>query len=52
VITARKVRRAGHVARTGEMRTAYRIVIGKPEGKKPFVRLRLRWEIILKWTLG
>jgi len=36
----------GHVARMGEMRNAYRILAGKPEGKRPFGRPRRRWENI------
>jgi hypothetical protein len=34
----------------GEKRNAYRILVGKPEGKRPLVRLRHGW-IILKWIL-
>jgi hypothetical protein len=33
----------GHVARTGEKWNAYRILVGKPEGKRPLGRLRSRW---------
>jgi hypothetical protein len=33
---------AGHIARTGEKRNAYRILVGEPEGKRPLVRLRRR----------
>jgi hypothetical protein len=36
------MRWAGHVARTGEKRNAYRILVGKPEGKKPLGRPRVR----------
>jgi len=35
---------AGHVARTGEKRGVYRILVGKPEGKRPLGRPRHRWE--------
>jgi len=35
---SRRMRWAGHVARMGEMRNAYSILVGKPEGKRPFVR--------------
>jgi hypothetical protein len=34
---------AGHVARMGETRKAYRILVGKPEGKRPLGRPRRRW---------
>jgi hypothetical protein len=34
------------------MRNAYKILIGKPEGKKPLRRLDVDGKIILKWTLG
>jgi hypothetical protein len=35
VINSRRMRWAEHVTRIGEMRTAYRILVGKPEGKRP-----------------
>ena len=35
VIKSRRMRRAGHVARMGEVRGVYRILVGKPEGKRP-----------------
>jgi len=35
---------AGHVARMGEKRNAYRIFLGKPEGKRPLGRPRRLWE--------
>jgi hypothetical protein len=31
-----RMRQAGNVARMGEMRNAYKILVGKPEGKRPF----------------
>jgi hypothetical protein len=34
---------AGHVARMGEDRGVHRVLVGKPEGKKPLERPRLRW---------
>jgi hypothetical protein len=49
VIKSRRMRRAGHVARMGEKRRAYRILVGRPEGRRPLGRPRRRWEIILKW---
>jgi hypothetical protein len=38
-----RMRWAGHVARTGETRNAYRILVGKAEGKRPLGRPRRRW---------
>jgi hypothetical protein len=40
------VRWAGHVARTGDTRNAYSILVGKPEGKRPLRRPRRIWEDI------
>ena len=37
------MRRAGHVTRMGEERGVYRVLVGKPEGKRPLGRPRLRW---------
>jgi hypothetical protein len=34
---------AGHVERIGEKRNAYRLLVGKPEGKRPLGRPRRRW---------
>jgi hypothetical protein len=42
---------AGYVARRGDMRNAYRILIGKPEGKRPLGRPRRRWEDNIKMDL-
>jgi hypothetical protein len=39
---SRRMRRAGHVARIGEKMNAYRILVGKPEGKRPVGRPRRR----------
>ena len=38
------MRGAGHVARMHERRDAYRVLLGKPEGKRPLERPRHRWE--------
>jgi hypothetical protein len=38
------MRWAGHVARIREKRNAYKILVGKPEGKRPLGRTRSRWE--------
>ena len=37
------MRWAGHVARMGEERGVYRVLVGKPEGKRPMGRPRCRW---------
>jgi hypothetical protein len=43
IIKARRMRWAGHVARMGEKRNAYRLLVGKPEGRRSLGRLRRRW---------
>ena len=43
VIKSRRMRWAGHVARMGEERGAYRVLVGKPEGKRSLGRSRCRW---------
>ena len=43
VIKSRRMRWAGHVARMGELRGVYRLMVGKPEGKRPLGRPRRRW---------
>jgi hypothetical protein len=43
VIKSRRLRWAGHVARMGETRGAYRILVGRPEGRRPLGRPRHRW---------
>jgi hypothetical protein len=43
-IKSRRVRWAGHVARMGEDRKVYKVLVGKPEGKRPLERPRRRWE--------
>jgi len=43
VIKSRRMRLAGHVARMGEERGVYRVLVGKPEGKRPLGRPRRRW---------
>jgi len=49
VTKTRRMRWAGHVARMGEMRGAYRVLVGKPLGKRPLGRLNCGGRIILKW---
>ena len=43
VIKSRRMRCAGHVARMGEEMGVYRVVVGKPEGRRPLGRPRRRW---------
>ena len=43
VIKSRRMKRAGHAARMGEERGAYRVLVGKPEGKRSLGRPRRRW---------
>jgi len=44
VIKPRRMRWTGHVARMGEGRGVYRVLVGKPEGRIPLGRPRRRWE--------
>jgi hypothetical protein len=48
VIKSRRMRWAGNVARMGERRVVYRVLMKKPEGKRPLGRLRRRWEDNIK----
>ncbi|KAJ4429661.1 hypothetical protein ANN_21862 [Periplaneta americana] len=50
-IKSRRLRWAGHVTRMGESRNAYRVLIGRPEGKRPLERPRRRWEDNIKMDL-
>jgi hypothetical protein len=52
VIKRRRMRWAGHVARMGEGRGAYRVLVGSPEGKRPLGRPRRRWEDNIKMDLA
>jgi len=45
------MRRAGHVARMGNGRDVYRVLVRKPEGKRPLGRPRHRWEDNIKMVL-
>jgi hypothetical protein len=49
---SRRMRWAGHVARIGEKRKAYRLFSGKPETKRPLGRPRHRWVDNIKLDLG
>jgi hypothetical protein len=44
VIKSRRMRWAGHAARMGEGRGVYRVLVEKPEGRRPLGRPRRRWE--------
>jgi hypothetical protein len=51
VIKSRRMRWAGHSARMGERRHAYRILVGKPDGKRLLGRPRRRWVDNIKMDL-
>jgi hypothetical protein len=51
VIKSRRMRWAGRVARMGEERCVYRVLVGKPEGKRPLGRPRCRWDYYIKIDL-
>jgi hypothetical protein len=51
VIKAKRMRWAGHVAHMGEM-SAYNILVGRPEGRRPLGRPRCRWEDNINMDLG
>jgi hypothetical protein len=51
VIKSRRMRWVWHVARLGEKRGAYRILVGRPEGRQPLGRPRRRWEDNIKMDL-
>ena len=48
VVKLRRMRWAGHVAHMGEGRGVHRVLVGKPEGKRPLGRPRHRWEANIK----
>jgi len=48
---SRRMRWAGHVVQTGERRGIYRVLVGKPEGKRPLGRPRCRWDDNIKMHL-
>jgi hypothetical protein len=52
IIKSRRMRGAGHVARMVEKRNAYRLLVGKPEGKRPLRRPRRRWVDNIRMDLG
>jgi hypothetical protein len=51
VIKSRRMRWRRHVARIGEKRGAYRILVGRPEGRRPLGRSRRRWKDNIKMDL-
>jgi hypothetical protein len=51
VIKSRRMRWAGNVARMGEVRGVYRVLVKKPEGKRPLGRLMRRWKDKIKMDL-
>jgi hypothetical protein len=51
IIKSKRMRWAGHVARIGEKRNVYRLLVGKPEGKRPIGWPRRRWIDNIKMDL-
>jgi len=51
VVKSRRMKWAGHVARMREGRGVHRVLVGKPEGKRPLGRPRRRWEDNIKMDL-
>jgi len=51
VIKLIRMRLTGHVVRVGKRRDGYRILVGKPEGKRPLGRTKHRWEDSIKMDL-
>jgi hypothetical protein len=51
-IKSRRIRWAGNVARMGAKRNVYRLLVGKPEGKRPLGRPKLRWVDNIRMDLG
>jgi len=52
VTKSRRTRWAGQVARMEERRDVYRVLVGRPESKRPLGRHRRRWEDNIKMDLG
>jgi hypothetical protein len=52
MIKSKRMRWAAHVARMGEKRSTYRLLVGKPGGKRPLGRPRHRWVDNIKRDLG
>jgi hypothetical protein len=51
MVKSRRMRWVGHVARMEEKREVHRVLVGKPEGKRPLVRPRRRWEDNIKMDI-
>jgi hypothetical protein len=51
VVKSRRMRWARYVARMGQERVVHRVLVGKPEGKRPLGRLRRRWDENIKMDL-
>jgi hypothetical protein len=51
-VKSRRMRWAGHVARMGEERKVYKVLVRKPEGKRPLGRPRRRWEDGVRMDIG
>jgi hypothetical protein len=51
-VKSRRLRWAGHVARMGEERKVYKVLVGKPEEKRPLGRPKRRWEDGIRIDLG
>jgi hypothetical protein len=52
IIKSKRIRWAGHVARMGEKRNVYKLLVGKPDGKRPLGRPRRRWKDNITVDLG
>jgi hypothetical protein len=52
IIKSRRMRWVGHVVPMGEKMNAYRLLVGKPDGKRPLGRLRRRWVDNIMMDLG
>jgi hypothetical protein len=52
MIKSRRMRCAGHMAKMEKKRNAYRLLVGKPDGKRPLGRPRCRWVNNIRMDLG
>jgi hypothetical protein len=51
-MNSRRMRKAGNVARMREYRKVYKVLVGRPEGKRPLERPKGRYMMELEWILG